>query len=360
MGTDKRRKTVTYKHVTFHTKGPKLKTILDSALKKLDEVQARRQSLAPEGEAPIWRLIADFKIETAMTFGVLYQYVPNTNPRLLVDDPKAKTLKVAEFTTPNTDDGKRREPLEGVLYFATFDNHLVFLQSSALRSSHLEQHLVWLLHKAATLEGTNQLMLVDKPPPALAKRLSNNRVKKLQIGGELLPPSLFVNETGEQWVPTTLGTNHEPLALEHKDKTGTMPVARSRMLAVSSQSANAGQTSIFAALKGLLAPDAAAELDKQALAGSNIEYTLSVTYKGKTNTSGQKLMDTLGVALRHSEDVETKITMLDGGSISGHEIKLSGPVILDFYNGEPAQDDVYEALRSWLLTKLSSGEVKAA
>jgi hypothetical protein len=337
MATDKRKKTVTYKQVTFHNKGPNLKLILDAALKKLDAVEDRRQSLAPEGETPIWRLIADFKIETAMTFGVLFQYVPNTNPRLLIDDPKAKMLKVEQFTTPNTEDGKRREPFEGVLYFATYDDHLVFLQSSALRSSHLEQHLAWLLHKSGELEGTNQLMLIDKPPNAVVKKLSSHKVKTLEVGGELLPVSTF------QCVDTVATAASRPQA----SKTST--------LATTAQSNNSG---IISALKGLLRPDEAAKLDLEALAGSNIEYTLKVTYKGGTTDNGQKLMDTLGVALRHSDDLHTKISLVGGGSITNDEIKLSGPVTLDFHNGEPSKDDVYEAMRTWLLEKLTSGIVK--
>lgn len=345
MTSDKRKKTLNYKQVTFHTKGPNLKSILDTALKKYDAVEDRRQSLAPEGETPIWRLIADFKLETAMTFGVLFQYVPNSNPRLLIDDPKAKMLKVEQFTTPSTDDGKRREPLEGVLYFAAFDNHLVFLQSAALRSSHLEQHLVWLLHKAASLEGTNQLMLIDKPPAAVATRLSKNKVKSLQVGGELLPTSVFTS------VDVKLPS--EPVV------EGSKAATKTKTLATTAQTNNIGQSGILSALKGLLRPDEAAKLDLEALAGSNIEYTLKVTYKGSTTEDGQKLMDSLGVALRHSEDVQTKISLLGGGSISGNEIKVTGPVTLDYYNGEPSKDEVYEAMRTWLLEKLKSGAVKA-
>jgi hypothetical protein len=337
VATDKRKKTITYKQVTFHAKGPILKSILDAALQKLEAVEDRRQSLAPDGETPIWRLIADFKVETAMTFGVLLQYVPNTNPRLLIDDPKAKVLKVEQFTTPNTEDGKRREPLEGLLYFAAYDNHLVFLQSAALRSSHLEQHLAWFLHKSATLEGTNQLMLIDKPPAAVVKKLNNSKVKTLEVGGELMPVSAF------QAVGTSPTETQMPLG----SKTST--------LATTAQSSNSG---ILSALKGLLKADEAAKLDLEALAGSNIEYTLKVTYKGGTTDSGQKLMNTLGVALRHSEDLHTKISLAGGGSITNDEIKLSGPVTLDFHNGEPSKDDVYEAMRTWLLEKLTSGAVK--
>lgn len=337
MATDKRKKTVTYKQVTFHQKGPKLKELLDAALKKQGMVKQRRQSLAPTDEAPIWRVIAEFKIESAITFGVLLQYIPNSNPRLLIDDPDAKTMTVEQFSTPPTAEGKRREPLEGMLYFAVFDNHLVFLQSSALRSSHLESHFMWLLHHSEVLEGTNQLALVDKPPPKLIEKMAKRQVKQLEVGGELIPATVFEQPSDHTVVQTATS------------KTNT--------LVSTTQTSN---SSVLDALKGLLKPDAAAKLDLEALAGSNIEYTLRVTYKGSTTDSGQKLMNTLGVALRHAEDVHTKISLVGGGSISGEEIRLVGPVTLDFYNGAPSTDEVYEAMRTWLLEKLTSGEVKAS
>lgn len=341
MGIDKRRKSVTYKQATFHKKGPKLKDLLDIALKEKSLVKQRRQSLAPDDEAPIWRVIAQFKVESEMTFGVLIQYIPNSNQRLLIDDPDATTMKVEQFTTPTTDEGKRREPMEGLLYFAVFDNHIVFLQSSALRSSHLEQHLMWLLHKSGALEGTNQLLLVDKPPSTVVEKIAKRNVKDLVIGGELLPPNIFGNQSD---TPEEQSANKTT-----RSKTSTL---------VSTEQTN--NHSVLDALKGLLKPDAAAKLDMEALAGSNIEYTLRVTYKGSTTDNGQKLMNTLGVALRHADDVETKISLVGGGSISGDEIRLVGPVTLDYYNGSPSTDEVYEAMRTWLLEKLTTGAVKAS
>lgn len=337
MATDKRKKAVTYKQVTFHQKGPKLKTLLDTALKKQSTVKDRRQSLAPSDEPPIWRLIAEFKIESALTFGVLVQYTPGSNPRLLIDDPDATTMKVEQFTTPPTADGNRREPMDGMLYFAVFDNHLVLLQSAALRSAHLETHLMWLLHHAEALEGTNQLKLIDKPPQKLIEKMAKREVKELEVGGELIPTAVFKQSSDDTAEPTS--------------------TTKSNTLISTKQTNN---SSVLDALKGLLKPDAAAKLDLEALAGSNIEYTLRVTYKGSTTDNGQKLMNSLGVALRHSDDVHTKISLVGGGSISGEEIRLSGPVTLDFYNGAPSTDEVYEAMRTWLLEKLTTGEVKAS
>lgn len=372
MATEKRKKNVTYKHVLFAQSGPVLKALLDEALGNLSTVGERRQSLAPTGENPIWRVIASSRIETEMTFGVLLQYTPGTNPRLLIDDPAATELQVEQFTTPATEDGKRREPMEGTLYFAVFGNHLVFMQSLGLRSSHLEDHFAWLLHHAKVLEETNQGLLVDKPPPAIEKKLAANKVKKLEIGGQFVPTSVIgaTQSAPSQYTAEELGMADAVPAVSLRTAPTAFQVAipapenqpsavraSTKTIATTAQASNDGG-GILAALKSLMNPDVASKLDFDALAGSNIEYTLEVTYKGHTTDKGQKLMDSLGTALRHADDVETKISLLGGGSISGQDIKISGPVILNFMNGEAARDDVFEALRTWLISKVQSGEVK--
>lgn len=336
MAIDKRRKTVTYKMVSFTTKGDKLKPRLDAALKKFKQMKHRMQDLAGEGENPIWRLTGLEKVESGITFGTLLQYIPGSNPRLLIDDPEATRIRIEKFTTPKTDQGQRREPMEGLLYFAVTDNHLVLLQSSALRSSHLEAYLTWLLRKAKALEETNVLRLNDQPPPAVVKKMFKRRVKSLDIGGDLLPTSAFP--------ATSAGTLVQ-----------TAGVSKTRTLVTTLTNQSAGMVDV---LKGFLAPDDAAKLNLAALAGSNIEYSLRVTYKGKTTDNGQELMNTLASAFRHAEDVDTTISLVGGGKITGDEIRLSGPVILDFYDGAPSTDEVYEAMRTWLTEKLTSKEVK--
>ncbi len=336
MAIDKRRKTVTYKMVSFTTKGEKLKPRLDAALKKFRQMKHRMQDLAGEGEKPIWRLAGLEKIESGITFSTLLQYVPGSKPRLLIDDPEATRIQIEQFATPKTDSGKRREPMEGLLYFAVTDNHLVLLQSSGLRSSHLEAYLTWLLRKAAVLEETNVLRLNDQPPPAVAKKMMNRAVKSLDVGGDLLPVSSFPT-ANSVLVP----------ALAETTKTKTLVTTLS-----------ATKDGVYEFIKGIVGPDKAAKFDTEALAGSNIEYSLHVTYKGKTTDNGQRLMNTLAAAFRHADDVDTTISLVGGGKITGDEIRLSGPVVLDFYDGAPSTDEVYEAMRTWLMEKLTSKEVK--
>jgi hypothetical protein len=337
---ERKQKTLIYKRANFHADGPVLKKALEAALTKHPTVGTRRESLAPEGESPIWRLIGQFRIESEFVFGILMRYVPGTNPAFVVDDESASTLTVEQLSAPVTDDGKRRELVEGMLFFGVIDNHLVMMQSSALRSDHLETHLQWLLHAAGSLEETNSIQLIDQLPKHVREKLSQEGVRAIDIGGALMPATVITPPT-ESGVAAVSSKAH----------------ITTESLTVTEEASSQG---ILSTIKSLMAPDKAAKIDMDALAGSNIEYTLNIRYRRTTTDDGQKVMDTLGAALRHAEGVQTKVTLVGGGELKGDDLRLSGPVGIYIYGGIPSADEVFEVMRSWLLEKLKYGDVKAS
>lgn len=344
MAKERKTKVLTYKHAQFYTTGPVLKQALAHALVQLETIGKRRESLAPAGESPIWRLVGEFQIETEFVFGVLLRYAPGTNPTFVVDDEAAVKLTVEQMSVPVTDDGKRRELVDAALFFGVFDNHLVMMQSASLRSDHLETHLQWLLHKAKSVAGDNTLQLIDQPPKAIREKLAGAKVKELDIGGALTPAAA-INPAAD--------AGKEP------QSSGVKVVAKVQEQSVSDE-IDEGGAGVIDAIKRLLAPDQAAKLDFQKMAGANIEYTLKIRYKGTTTDDGQRLMNTLGSALRHADGVDTKIKLHGGGEIKGERLRLSGSVRIDTYNGIPAPSEVFEVIRKWLLDKLKSGDVEVS
>lgn len=347
MAIERKTKAFTYKQAVFLQPGPVLKDVLEKALDGLKTIGHRRESLAPADESPIWRLIGEFSIETEFVFGVLVRYAPGTNPLFVVDDETAERLTVEQMAAPQTDQGKRRELVDAMLFFGVSANHLVMMQSSSLRSDHLEKHLQWLLHSARAVDGGNSLQLIDQPPKAIREKLAKAQVKELDIGGALTPPPVAAPPTvvagtgGSLKVPTTVpvvSNIEEQSVIEASDE---------------------GSGGIVDAIKRLLSPDQAAKLDFDKMAGANIEYTLKIRYKNSTTEDGQRLMNTLGSALRHAEGVETRIKLKKGGEIKGNELRLSGNVRINTYNGVPAPTEVFEEIRKWLLEKLKSGDVEA-
>jgi hypothetical protein len=344
MAREKKQKVFTYKNADFLSPGPTLQRALSTALTKLDTIGKRRQSLAPTDESPIWRLVGQFRDDDAFLFGILVQYAPGTNPTFLVDDADAPSISVEQLPAPKTKEGKNREPLEGMLFFACTDNHLVLMQGSALRSVHLEHHLQWLLHLGGGLAGDNTFRLVDQPPKKIRDLLEKREIRQLQIGGELAPP------------PDKVVADSTPAELQVLTPPSELG-GQARQLSVQGDS---GAVGVMDAIRAFLGPSELAKLNLDQLAGSNIEYQLLIRYRQSTTQGGHKFMDTLGAALRHAEDVDTKIQLVGGGSIRGNDLRLTGPVRIEHINGVPNPDHVFEEMRVWLLAKLKSGDVQAS
>lgn len=340
MAKERKSKTLTYKHATFTHSGPVLRELLAKSLQAAPKIGGRRESLAPPDESPIWRLIGEFQIEDQFVFGVLLRYAPGTNPVFVIDDENAESLTVEQMAAPVTDDGKRRELVDAMLYFGVADNHLVMVQSSSLRSDHLEQHLQWLLHHARVLPDVNTIQLIDQPPKIIREKLAKAKVKELDIGGALTPA---------------------PIAPKPQEQSGQGVTQKSsEVTTVGGGDIGDGGAGIIEAIKRLLDPDKAAHLDFDKMAGANIEYVLKIKYRNATTDDGQNLMNTLGAALRHAESVDTKIMLQGGGHIRGDQLRLSGSVRLETYNGVPASSEVFEAIRKWLLEQLKSGDIEAS
>lgn len=342
---ERKTKTLVLKYAAFQPSGPNLKQLLAEALTKQSTIGERREALGPGDESPIWRLIGQYVIEPEFLFGVLMRYMPGTNPIFLVDDPAASSLTVEQLAAPQTDDGKRRELLEGTLFFGVIDNHVVIMQTMSLRSEHLEEHLLWLLHHASLVPRANIVRLVDQLPAAIKERVEKQGVREVLLKGDLLdekewkflPEDSSIPKPAELLATKTTIHDHELVA---SDATKS--------------------TSIVSALKSLLKPDEAAKINVDDLENSNIEYTLKIRYKSSTTDDGQRLMNTLGSALRNAEGVHAKVQLVGGGTISGNQLRLSERIRINTNDGAPNPYEVFEAMRTWLKEKLKSGEVAAS
>ncbi len=329
-------KTVVYKRVEFHsnTGHENLKTMLSKALVKRATIGDRKLNIADQ-DHPIFHLVGRTQIEPkGFVFGSLILYTPGTDPLFLVDDEQASNITLEKMTAPKTRDGKRREFLESVMYFGVIQNHMIMIQSQALKSSHLETYLQWLLHGASVMAGDNTLHLVDTPSKTVREKINKGKgVKTIKIGGEVLPR-----------------TTMPSAALQVADKPSTKSVS----VVAKNKDLEWGP---LAAIKSLLEPSEAAKIDFDQLTGSNIELTLTLKYNRTTTDDGHKLMDTLGAAFRNTEEVETEIELIDGGSIKGSELKLNGTIKVSSYDGQLSESEVYEGMRQWLLSKVSTDEL---
>jgi hypothetical protein len=331
-------KKVIYKRVEFHTAkaGETLKTLLASALKMKSTFGERKLNVS-DADQPIFHMIGSYQDEAkGFVFGTFMTFTPGTDPLYLVDDEQAVNVMVEKLKAPNTVDGKKREFLESIMHFGIIQNHVVLMQSQALKSPQLESYLRWLLHDSAVLAGDNTFQLVDSPSKEVRAKMNKAKgVRAITVGGEVLPPSLMhINKS--------------------TDKVETKTEAKSISVTAKQDSSDWGP---LAAIKSLLEPAQAAKIDFDKLSGSNIELTVTVRYKQNTTEDGHKLMDTLGAAFRNTEDVETAIELIGGGQIKGSELKLDGTIPVTSYDGQLNSSEVFEGMRQWLLSKVNLTEL---
>jgi hypothetical protein len=337
-------KTVIYKRVNFHApvNGQDLKTMLETALNKRKTFGDRRQNVS-SADNPIYHVVGSHTCEEkGFVFGTLMTYTPDTNPLCFVEDDQAVDVVLEQVSAPETDDGKRREFLASMMYFGVIGNHMVLMQSQALKSAQLESYLRWYLHAAEVLEGTNTFQLIDTPSDSVKRKMKQGRgVRAIKLGGEVLPPTVMA---------------------PRPEKVVAVPVAPREVATQTTATAVATQENfgVLAALKTLMNPVQAAKINFEKLAGSNIELSVTLRYSRKTTEEGQKLMDSLGAALSHNDDVDTELELVGGGSIKGSDLKLTGPISVMSYDGQLSTSEVYEGLRQWLLQKVSADDLSAA
>lgn len=334
---ERRRKAISYRHAEFKNIKPTqtLEEMVKQALAKLRLIRQRREPLAPQDESPIWRLIGQSKMETSFLHVLLARYTPGMASLYLEDDDGATTLAMRAVPVAEAASGKRQELVEGTLFMSISGNHVVLMQSQSLRSDHVEEHLTWLLRKAAQIHDNAQVILTAQPPNSTLTKAMKSPVKSIDLGGALLPA----------------GVSGDDYAQERS-------VHAARDIDLDTDAESSGL--ILGVLKGLMSKDKAAALDLDALNQSNIKYSLHVTYDRSTTKDGQKLLNNLAAALRSAKGVEPTVHLKDGTVLTGSDLKLVGHINVDVWDGLPRADEVFGLMKQWLLAKLKSGEVSSA
>lgn len=303
-----------------------LQDLIEEALSKLNSVGERFYEVVEKvkGEKEDTgnrTFINTHRSRMGMEFGNMVLYSGGVNKQILTIDSNADEVDVEQIAPPPSQDGRRREFLESILYYGVQDNHVVLLQSMALKSREFEEYLNWLLMKAGLISEENSVFLNNYAPKITNEKLDQATVKSVKIGTPLY--STFEEVQNNKTVTS---------------KKRFRPIGEGLDI-----------------LK-LIAPNRLDDLLLEEMQeDSNLEVFVEVTYKRQTDNDSQDLLNKLTQALRHVGEDDIKIELKGAGTIVGSELQIKSFKNIEVINGVVKPQSVFENMHEWLAANLEMG-----
>lgn len=318
MAQDRKNRTLWCKKAEVDPSSGTLQEMLAAELDQ--DVTDRLENTSPSSEAGSFRVIAQhYKVGKGIA-GIFTSYMPGASAVSVEIARGAKQLDLAQLRPPKSADAtKVREWAEGLLYFYCRDDFVVLIQSAAVNIGQFEEHLSWLFKQPGEMIGP-AVQLKDRPLRAAAEKVRRSHVKGIRIGGSVLN---LVDD------PSTSSTGTRSVRL-------------------------AG--SLFDAIKSALKDRASGFNWNDALDG-NLKATLQLTYSRNTTTKAQKLLDEVGLAFRHLDDVDTELKLNDGQKITGKDLRLTTKRGILVRDGVLVPDSAFVIMQSWLIDLANAGEL---
>ncbi|WP_299948581.1 hypothetical protein [uncultured Microbulbifer sp.] len=347
VGSVSKSKTIHYKRVAIGNSSSTLQELLTLACTEGGEVErasARLERINPDGD--LIRLINHHTTHNNMFFGQLVSFEEGATQPFInlkgaafyyaIDSITPADIPGREVsTTENELQNRRKEFLNSILYFGVLGNHIVIMQSAALRARELETHLNWLLGTCVQLLNGSDIILHDKPAESTIRTLENRPVKTIHVGS-----------------PVQLAQERMPAAVK-ADLTSTETTESVRKLSL--VPATMGARIIQMVVPGWFDRHELSD----ALDDANLKVSLEVTYLRKTTNSGQQVLDSLSTSLRHLDDSDVRIELSGGGIIQGNGLKLSGKVtVKTLPSGLIDENDLYHQMHIWLTMQISNEELE--
>ena len=203
------------------------------------------------------------------------------------------------------------------MYFGIKENHVVLLQSSSLRSRHMEAYLMWLLRDCDVLSEEDGVFLNDFIPKITQSKIKKSHVKKVRIGSPMKSEPVHVASR----------------EVEKVKNIRYRPTGRA-----------------FDILATLLGDEWAKKLSlKEALDESRINVQVEVSYKYKTTEKSQRFLDDIAASFRHMDEDDVIIDLKEHGRIKGKELKLSQDISVRTHGGIVDESDLYPRMHKWLV-----------
>ncbi|MDF3030809.1 MAG: hypothetical protein K0R03_1367 [Moraxellaceae bacterium] len=329
-GKEQKRKQLHYRRASFlQPTGRTLQDLVEEAVNRLTPVSARIERLNDDAEG--WqRFINTHRSVMGMEFGNLVLYAPDQNRQIIAMDDDADELDIEHIAPPEMKDGKKRQFLESLLYYGLKDNHVILLQSMALRARDIELYLNWLLRTVGIFDENNAVFLNNYAPQVTQEKLERAEVKSVKIGTPLVDMSAEMAPEA----PTQGGMSSRSVRFRPWGE--GLDILRAVM------------------------PERMKDLSWEDLqSSSNLEVFVEVTYKRQTDESSQQLLNKLTTALRHVGDEDIRIELKGGGSIVGSELQIKNFRQITSYDGILDPSSVFMEMNAWLMEILERGLIDA-
>lgn len=345
---------VTFKTKTLHYRRAKfvnyddvynLEDLLIKALNIADKVGERYLDILNDDmdtivdDAPSSKLFVNHSTKLwGIQFCDLAKYTDDTNMNVITLDHQASYLDVEQMMPALTDDGKKREFLDSIMYLAVYKNHLAIIQSSSLRTRDLEKYLNWFLKKTGVI-GEGYILLTSEIPKAIKKKIERNDTKSIKIGAPLI----------ESIDNKTISSIRE---IDNFDTKVLKLRPKGRGLDMLAAFFNGDNDLLkkFGIDSELLANDA--------IDGSDIQVSLELTYKRKATKKSKEILNNVTSAMRHSHPEDIVVEIENVGRLTGNDLNIRKPLSVRYYNGVIDPEDLYLKMRDWMKVQIELDEIE--
>lgn len=340
MSSEKRKRTLHYKHAKLSQTSKTLQNLLEEHLDN-DKSQyfkvKNRQNFLTEDRKAVRFINSHNKYGGTLLLCQLVQFESGLSQLTIeVDDDAGayplNALNPKDIKKKNAN--TRAEFLDSVLYFGVLDNHVIVVSSQRLQSKELEAHLNWFLMNL-TKSLSTMVILSDQPTREAVSKFEKSHAKSVSLGSDVI------------YQPQVEDPEDKEIKLEEK----TVSEATS----VSWHPRTLGAKIVDLLKQAGDIPDV--DFD-DALDDSNLRMKIELSFNRKTTKKGQQTIDSVANSLRHFDKEDVKITLANGGVLQGDKLKLTKGISLEFINGQINESDLYQAMISWLNEKVNSDELK--
>ena len=332
MSTERRSKELIYKRAEFGKKtGKTLQQHLEGAFKTLSLAGQRAQKLGHDGEdVRLWNLKRQRGL---LTCGMFHSWEHGRSQLVVNVDDKATEYQVIASDPPKAAGAKESEFNEGLLFFGVYHNHVLIVQSAALRVSAFNEYLNWLLKEGTDeVEKENRIELMDQIPVKIGG--SPRALKSI-----ILHPSV----------------KSPPIVVPPRSDSKPSPTKEVRIKVGGSQWA--WLRDVLRGMNASVPDDLAFDDDFNP---ERLQIEIELKWKGRDKDRFETpILDTVMRAFQDVDNPPIRAVTATGQRIEGHELRLKKFESFEVDGRIPVAGDVFDKMQKYLTELLSRGDILA-